>query len=116
MFEKYSDRARRVVVQAQEEARQYGAELVGPEHLLLALVQAHSEHFPNPREPGERPAPWDPAAVELLTQANRGAMQCGSEVTGTEHILLAALGNPGLLGRFHAFLEATGRVRAAIDG
>ena len=37
MFEKFTDRARRVIVQAQEESRALRYTYVGPEHILLAL-------------------------------------------------------------------------------
>jgi ATP-dependent Clp protease ATP-binding subunit ClpC len=38
MFERFTDRARRVVVQAQEEARTLGHSYVGTEHILLGLL------------------------------------------------------------------------------
>jgi ATP-dependent Clp protease ATP-binding subunit ClpC len=38
MFERFTDRARRVVVQAQEEARTLGHSFVGTEHILLGLL------------------------------------------------------------------------------
>ena len=38
MFERFSGRARRVVVQAQHNARRYGHNFIGPEHLFLGLV------------------------------------------------------------------------------
>jgi ATP-dependent Clp protease ATP-binding subunit ClpC len=38
MFERFTDRARRVVVQAQEEARMLGHDHVGTEHILLGLI------------------------------------------------------------------------------
>lgn len=39
VFERFTDRARRAVVLAQEEARQLGHNFVGPEHLLLGLIR-----------------------------------------------------------------------------
>ena len=38
MFERFTDRARRVIVLAQEEARMLGHDYIGTEHLLLGLV------------------------------------------------------------------------------
>ena len=38
MFERFTDNARQVVVQAQSEARQFGHGFIGCEHLLLAVV------------------------------------------------------------------------------
>ncbi len=38
MFERFTDRARRVVVGAQEEARTRGHSFIGPEHVLLGLI------------------------------------------------------------------------------
>ena len=50
MFEKFTDRARRVVVLAQEEAQLLGHNYIGSEHLLLALIHVHSERVK--KEPG----------------------------------------------------------------
>ena len=38
VFEKFTDRARRVVVRAQEEARALNHDFIGTEHILLGLV------------------------------------------------------------------------------
>ena len=43
MFERFTDRARRVVVLAQEEARMLNHDFVGTEHLLLGLVHEEEE-------------------------------------------------------------------------
>jgi ATP-dependent Clp protease ATP-binding subunit ClpC len=43
MFERFTDRARRLIVQAQEEARTLGHNYIGTEHLLLALIQEREE-------------------------------------------------------------------------
>jgi ATP-dependent Clp protease ATP-binding subunit ClpA len=42
MFERFTDRARRVVVLSQEEARLLGHNYIGPEHILLALIREGS--------------------------------------------------------------------------
>src|SRR5690242_18431509 len=41
MFERFTDQARRVVVQAQEEARMLGHNYIGTEHILLGLLSEH---------------------------------------------------------------------------
>ena len=38
MFERFTDRARRVIVDAQNEARSLGHDYIGPEHILLGLI------------------------------------------------------------------------------
>jgi len=42
MFERFTDTARRVVAQAQEDARRLGHHYIGCEHLLLAAAAASS--------------------------------------------------------------------------
>ena len=39
MFERFTDRARRVIVLAQEEARSFNHNYIGTEHILLGLIQ-----------------------------------------------------------------------------
>ena len=46
MFERFTDSARQVVVQAQSQARQLGHGFIGCEHLLLALVSLDSRPPP----------------------------------------------------------------------
>jgi ATP-dependent Clp protease ATP-binding subunit ClpC len=44
MFERFTDRARRVVVLAQEEARRLNHNYIGTEHILLGLIQEGEGH------------------------------------------------------------------------
>src|SRR6266481_2265241 len=113
MFERFSDRARRVVVQAQEEARRLNYSFIGPEHLLLALVQSDGtgpqalqslgvplesvrrqveERIgtgPGPSTPGH--IPFKGGAKKVLEMSLREALSLGHNYIGTEHILLGLL-------------------------
>jgi ATP-dependent Clp protease ATP-binding subunit ClpC len=117
MFERFTDRARRVVVQAQEEARDLGHHYLGPEHLLLGLVheerslavlvlgslgisrdavrQRTLEAVPRGEQPPSGHIPFTPAAKKLLEQSLRESRALGHDYIGTEHILLALLGEGG---------------------
>lgn len=114
MFERFTERARRVIVLAQDEARLLHHDQIGAEHLLLGLVrvgegvavrvfglvgaepqalrQAVEEHV----EPGQsaRTAgeiPFAPEAKTVLELALREAIELGHRHIGTEHILLGVL-------------------------
>jgi ATP-dependent Clp protease ATP-binding subunit ClpC len=113
MFERFSDRARRLVVQAQEEARRLNHSFIGPEHLLLALVegdgtgpqalQALGVSLESVRHQivertgtGAAPAspghiPFKGAAKKVLELSLREALSLGHNYIGTEHILLGLL-------------------------
>jgi ATP-dependent Clp protease ATP-binding subunit ClpA len=110
MFERFTDRARRVVVLAQEEARLLNHDYVGTEHLLLGLiheqqgvaakaleslgvsleaVQAQVEEIIGQ---GQR-APtghlsFTPRAKTVLELSLRESQQLGHDYIGTEHVLL----------------------------
>src|SRR6266481_9009769 len=110
MFERFSDRARRAVVQAQEEARRLNHSFIGPEHLLLALVEGDGtgpqalqslgvslesardqivERIgtgPGPATPGH--IPFKGPAKKVLELSLREALSLGHNYIGTEHILL----------------------------
>jgi ATP-dependent Clp protease ATP-binding subunit ClpC len=110
MFERFTDRARRVMVRAQEEARTLGHDCADTEHLLLALVQendgvaakALESLFIAPQEvrqrveqavghgarPAAGPVPFAPRAKEALRLAVRESVQLGHRHIGTEHLLL----------------------------
>jgi ATP-dependent Clp protease ATP-binding subunit ClpA len=112
-FERFTDRARRVVILAQDEARELGHGSVGPEHVLLGLLAvgggvaavALESLGISLRETRERveeiagrgqdaPAgriPFTPAAGQLPEGALREAMLLGEDYVGTEHLLLALL-------------------------
>ena len=113
MFERFTDRARRVVVLAQEEARMLNHAHIGTEHLLLGLVHEGQGVAARALEAlgisleavrreveeiigrGERPAsghiPFTPRAKKVLELALRESNQLGHEYIGTEHILLGLL-------------------------
>lgn len=114
MFERLTDRARRVLVLAQEEARDLHHGYVGTEHLLLGLVHegegvaarvllnhgSHSDFLarvyllstPGPPAPLEETArPYTPRAKKVLEFALREALQLGHNYVGTEHLLLALI-------------------------
>jgi ATP-dependent Clp protease ATP-binding subunit ClpA len=113
MFERFTDRARRVVVLAQEEARMLNHNYVGPEHVLLGLihegqgvavraltdlglgldeVRQHVEELIGQGE--QAPSghiPFTPRAKRVLELSLREALQLGHNYIGTEHILLGIL-------------------------
>jgi ATP-dependent Clp protease ATP-binding subunit ClpA len=114
MFEKFSDRARRVVVLAQEEARLLDHNYIGTEHILLGLVHegegvaARALGSLNIRldavrreveeiigQGGSSPPPghipFTPRAKKVLELSLREAIQLGHNYIGTEHILLGLL-------------------------
>ena len=110
MFERFTDRARRVVVLAQEEARNLQHNYIGTEHLLLGLVAEESGlagralsrfgmSYVSVREEvtarvgtgSEQPAgriPFTPRAKKTLELALREALALHHNYIGTEHILL----------------------------
>lgn len=55
MFERFTDRARRVVVLAQEEARMLNHNYIGTEHLLLGLIHEGRASPPRPSSPWASP-------------------------------------------------------------
>jgi ATP-dependent Clp protease ATP-binding subunit ClpA len=116
MFERFTDRARRVVVLAQEEARLLNHNYVGSEHLLLGLihegqgvaakalellgirleaVRAQVEEIVEIVGQGQQaptgPIPFTPRAKKVLELSLREAKQLGHNYIGTEHILLGLL-------------------------
>ena len=113
MFQRFTDRARRVVVLAEEEARLLRHNAVGPEHLLLGLLHEGEgvaaralESLGVTREavrqqveqiigrgqqaPGGHVL-FAPRAKKVLELSLREAMALGHNYVGTEHILLAML-------------------------
>ncbi|MBM2621065.1 ATP-dependent Clp protease ATP-binding subunit [Actinoplanes sp. LDG1-06] len=110
MFERFTDRARRVVVLAQEEARTLNHNYIGTEHLLLGLIRegdgiaGQALHSAGVTLDGVRaqleeraetsPAghiPFTPRAKKVLELALREALQLGHNYIGTEHILLGLM-------------------------
>jgi ATP-dependent Clp protease ATP-binding subunit ClpA len=111
MFERFTDRARRTVVHAQDEARQLQHNYIGTEHLLLGLLGepdgvaaiALSQFDITPaavredvlrmigmgqQEPSGRKIPFTPRAKKVLELSLREALQLNHNYIGTEHILL----------------------------
>jgi ATP-dependent Clp protease ATP-binding subunit ClpC len=113
MFERFTDRARRVVVLAQEEARMLNHNYIGTEHLLLGLIregegvaakaleslgisldavrqQVEAIIGPGLQAPSGH-IPFTPRAKKVLELAPREASALGHHYIGTEHILLGLI-------------------------
>ena len=113
MFERFTDRARRVVVLAQEEARGLNHNYIGTEHILLALLREGDgvaarvlDRFGLTPEgvreevtarvglgsqPVPKKIPFTPRAKKVLELALREALQLHHNYIGTEHILLGLI-------------------------
>ena len=113
MFERFTDRARRVVVLAQEEARMLNHNYIGTEHILLGLIHEGEGvaskaleqlgiSLENVREQvqeiigqGQQAPtghiPFTPRAKKVLELSLREALQLGHNYIGTEHILLGLI-------------------------
>ncbi|WP_246956920.1 ATP-dependent Clp protease ATP-binding subunit [Brachybacterium sp. Marseille-Q7125] len=113
MFERFTDRARRVVVLAQDEARLLNHNYIGTEHILLGLIhenegvgakalEALGVSLDAVREQvrdiigegNQTPSghiPFTPRAKKVLELSLREALQLGHNYIGTEHILLGLL-------------------------
>ena len=110
MFERFTDRARRVIVLAQEEARDLKHNYLGTEHFLLGLIkegegvaakalESLGITFDDVRaqviemigEGQEAPSghiPFTPRAKKVIEYAMREGLQLGHSYIGTEHLLL----------------------------
>ena len=110
MFERFTDRARRVVVLAQEEARMLNHDYIGTEHLLLGLIregdgyaaraleslgisldavrQQVEEIIGQGQQAPSGPVPFTPRAKKVLELSLRESVQLGHNSIGPEHILL----------------------------
>ena len=113
MFERFTDRARRVVVLAQDEARSLEHNYIGTEHILLGLIRegegvaAKALEMANISLKGVRDQvieiigkgendskdhiPFTPRAKKVLELSMREALQLGHNYIGTEHILLGLI-------------------------
>jgi ATP-dependent Clp protease ATP-binding subunit ClpA len=112
MFEKFTDRARLVIVQAQEESRALRYTYVGPEHILLALMRGGGmavqvltdqgitedrvrDQLGLTVQAGLVPPtghiPFTPGAKKTLELSLREALQLGDSYIGTEHLLLGLI-------------------------
>ncbi len=113
MFERFTDRARRVVVLAQEEARMLNHNYIGTEHILLGLIHegeglaakalenldisliAVREQVQEMIGQGQQAPtghiPFTPRAKKVLEYSLREGLQLGHTYIGTEHILLGLI-------------------------
>ena len=113
MFERFTDRARRVVILAQEEARLLNHNYIGTEHILLGLIHEHEgvaakaleslgtslesvrgqveEIIGQGAKPPGGHIPFTPRAKRVLELSLREALQLGHNYIGTEHILLGLI-------------------------
>jgi ATP-dependent Clp protease ATP-binding subunit ClpC len=113
MFERFTDRARRVVVLAQEEARMLNHNYIGTEHILLGLLlegegvaakaleslgisldavrQQVEEIIGQGQEAPSGHIPFTPRAKKVLELADRETRALGHAYVGTEHILLGLI-------------------------
>ena len=113
MFERFTDRARRVVVLAQEEARMLNHNYIGTEHILLGLIHEGEgvaaksleslgislegvrsqveEIIGQGQQAPSGHIPFTPRAKKVLELSLREALQLGHNYIGTEHILLGLI-------------------------
>jgi ATP-dependent Clp protease ATP-binding subunit ClpC len=113
MFERFTDRARRVVVLAQEEARRLDHNYIGTEHILLGLLRDGEgvavealdglgisleetrakvgEIIGRGSDQPSGHIPFTPRAKKVLELSLREALELGTDYIGTEHILLGLI-------------------------
>ena len=113
MFERFTDRARRVGVLAQEEARMLNHNYIGTEHILLGLIHEGEgvaakglealgislegvraqveEIIGQGQQAPSGHIPFTPRAKKVLELSLREALQLGHNYIGTEHILLGLI-------------------------
>ncbi len=144
MFIRFTARARRVIVLAQDEARDLGHHFVGPEHLLLGLLavgdgtaaqvlESLGISLEEARDQVEEIAgrgqgapaggiPFTPPTKQVLERSLREALQLGHQYVGTEHILLSLLAEGDgtaaqvLAGRGAGYALVRERVVAVLTG
>ncbi len=113
MFERFTDRARRVIVLAQDEARNLNHNYIGTEHILLGLISEGDgvaakalesmgisleavrtevvEIIGRGGQPPQGNVPFTPRAKKVLEYSLREALQLGHKYIGTEHLLLGLI-------------------------
>jgi len=114
MFDKFTDRARKIIALAQKEAERFHHDYIGTEHLLLGLVKEGSGVavtalnnlnvdvdkvrreveklvVVNDKDAPTAPLPFTPQAKRVLELASEEARALGHPYIGTEHILLGLL-------------------------
>jgi hypothetical protein len=144
MFERFTERARQVVVLAQEEARTLRHNYIGTEHILLGLLRAEPglaarvleslditaervrgqvvQIVGSGEEETSGQIPFTPRAKKVLELAQHEALSLGHNYIGTEHILLGlARENEGVAARILLDFDADaeklrGSVYAALGG
>ena len=116
MFERFTDRARRVIVLAQEEARNLKHNYLGTEHILLGLIREGEgvaakalealgitlddvraqviDIIGEGQEPPSGHIPFTPRAKKVIEYAMREGLQLGHSYIGTEHLLLGLTREP----------------------
>ncbi|MBF0947132.1 MAG: ATP-dependent Clp protease ATP-binding subunit, partial [Atopobium sp.] len=140
MFDKFTDRARKVMSLAQDEARGLGQMYVGTEHLLLALIKegegiaaqalaklevSYDEALATVKElttgagdpiPGGH-IPFTPRAKRVLEDAYRETMTHGQSYIATEHLLLGIVseGNGRAMDALRTMGVSGDAVRNAVD-
>jgi ATP-dependent Clp protease ATP-binding subunit ClpC len=120
MFERFTERARRVVVLAQEESRMLSHNYIGTEHLLLGLLhegdgaaataleslgisleaarQQVEEIIGHGQQAQSGHIPFTPRAKKVLELSLREVQKLGDNYIGTEHILLGLVREGGGVG------------------
>ncbi|OFS21938.1 ATP-dependent Clp protease ATP-binding subunit [Corynebacterium sp. HMSC04H06] len=113
MFERFTDRARRVIVLAQEEARMLNHNYIGTEHILLGLIHEGEgvaakalesmgisledvrreveEIIGQGTQPHTGHIPFTPRAKKVLELSLREGLQMGHKYIGTEFLLLGLI-------------------------
>ncbi|WP_286688723.1 Clp protease N-terminal domain-containing protein, partial [Corynebacterium sp. S5S1] len=113
MFERFTDRARRVIVLAQEEARMLNHNYIGTEHILLGLIHEGEgvaakalesmdislddvrneveEIIGQGSQPHSGHIPFTPRAKKVLELSLREGLQMGHKYIGTEFLLLGLI-------------------------
>ena len=116
MFERFTDRARRVIVLAQDEARNLKHNYLGTEHFLLGLIREGEgvaakalealditldevraqviDIIGEGQEPPSGHIPFTPRAKKVIEYAMREGLQLGHSYIGTEHLLLGLTREP----------------------
>src|SRR5262249_8040758 len=112
MFNRFTDRARKVLIYAQQEAARYGHGYIGIEHLLLGLlreeegvaarvlaslnldiasVRAEVESILGQGQEQTSDIGYTPRAKKIIELAMEEALRLGHNYVGTEHILLGMI-------------------------
>ena len=119
MFERFTDRARRVIVLAQDEARNLKHNYLGTEHFLLGLIREGEgvaakalealditldevraqviDIIGEGQEPPSGHIPFTPRAKKVIEYAMREGLQLGHSYIGTEHLLLGLTREPDVV-------------------